>query len=373
MMSARRSVLAMTAILLSALWLSGQTPTVKTKTTAPSRTPRVENDVFWLPDATLTYEPRSRSFEIKAAGTVLSRGQGWEVQQVKPYLYHVRRASWTCYFWLINTARREVYVVWDGIFGGVGKKAMAAAPRETAGAREDMAVDVAGGTGDRVPERFTVHLAVAQLYFVPSTGDVRFGASGSTLSALDDWEARRVQEGLYHLRLKTWKNYFWKVDTGRLEAWRVRGTAAVFGKPGGEEAPLSVTIVKSSIPLSLALLRTALKAEERRKLEEIARLIILHQPIEEIKTLSAEFVRDYPDVDPEAAVKEISKTIELDPTVSNEIKALENEMEEVRNKRQEFQTMFENFDQKTNQLFNILSTVLKTMKEMQAAVSRNIL
>lgn len=45
----------------------------------------------------------------------------------------------------------------------------------------------------------------------------------------------------------------------------------------------------------------------------------------------------------------------------------------IRNKRQEFQTMFENFDQKANQLFNILSTVLKSVKEMESAVTRNLL
>jgi len=35
-------------------------------------------------------------------------------------------------------------------------------------------------------------------------------------------------------------------------------------------------------------------------------------------------------------------------------------------------TMFENFDQKINQLFDILSTVLKSMKEMESSVIRNI-
>jgi hypothetical protein len=42
------------------------------------------------------------------------------------------------------------------------------------------------------------------------------------------------------------------------------------------------------------------------------------------------------------------------------------------NKRQEYMTAFENFDQKTNQLFNILSTVQKNMKEMQTGVTQNI-
>ena len=51
---------------------------------------------------------------------------------------------------------------------------------------------------------------------------------------------------------------------------------------------------------------------------------------------------------------------------------LPTQMENVRNKRSEFQTMFENFDQKANQLFNILSTVLKTSNEMKSCVVRNI-
>ena len=36
-------------------------------------------------------------------------------------------------------------------------------------------------------------------------------------------------------------------------------------------------------------------------------------------------------------------------------------------------TAFENFDQKANQLFNILSTVMKNMKEMEMGVTRNLL
>ena len=67
-------------------------------------------------------------------------------------------------------------------------------------------------------------------------------------------------------------------------------------------------------------------------------------------------------VDPEAAVE----------TIAKQIKGLEAKMEEVKNKRQEMATAFENFDQKTNQLFNILSTVMKTMKEMQSGLARNI-
>jgi len=56
-----------------------------------------------------------------------------------------------------------------------------------------------------------------------------------------------------------------------------------------------------------------------------------------------------------------------------EIAEIETTMEDIRNRRQELATAFENFDQKANQLFNILSAVLKSIKEMKSGVSRNLL
>jgi hypothetical protein len=56
---------------------------------------------------------------------------------------------------------------------------------------------------------------------------------------------------------------------------------------------------------------------------------------------------------------------------------LENLWNEFSDKRpriqQKYFTAFENFDQKTNQIFNLLSTVLKSQKEMQAGIIRNII
>jgi hypothetical protein len=60
-------------------------------------------------------------------------------------------------------------------------------------------------------------------------------------------------------------------------------------------------------------------------------------------------------------------------TTAQALKIAAADMETVRNKRQEFMTMFENFDQKANQLFNIMSSVLKAMKEMESSIARNIL
>lgn len=48
-------------------------------------------------------------------------------------------------------------------------------------------------------------------------------------------------------------------------------------------------------------------------------------------------------------------------------------MESLMNRRQEATTAFANFDQKVNQLYNLLSTVMKNEKEMATSISRNIL
>ena len=59
--------------------------------------------------------------------------------------------------------------------------------------------------------------------------------------------------------------------------------------------------------------------------------------------------------------------------LSSIIKDLESEMQDVGNKRREATTAFENFDQKANQLLNILSTVMKSIHEMHSSVTRNML
>lgn len=55
------------------------------------------------------------------------------------------------------------------------------------------------------------------------------------------------------------------------------------------------------------------------------------------------------------------------------IKETESMQETLRNKRQTTVTAFQNFDQKWNQLFNMLTTVLKNKKDLEAGVTRNML
>jgi hypothetical protein len=362
-MPQKRVVLVFVLLFSVALFLSGQTAAVKPSPPRMAEIARVDNYIMRLPDAYIVYEPTTHSLQIAAMGMVLSYGEGWERRQVKPYLYHLRHSSWRNYFWKINTSRREVYLVWGGLFGGIGGKPGAGAPHEVDGAQEDLALEVTGGAQDQAPQRFLIRFSDAQLFFTPATGDLRLAAAGTTISPCDNWQALSLKDFLFHIRLKTWKGFYWKVNTSKLAAWRTSGAGAVFGKLGGEDTPLPLTMTRTSIPISLPRLRTVLTAAERAKLKEIAHLVASGRPIAEINKLSSDFVRQFPGVEPASAVGDLAE----------QIKTAENRMEEIRNKRQEAQTAFEGFDQKANQLFNMLSTIMKNMKETQQGIIRNMI
>jgi len=338
-----------------------QNPVARTTAVKAGKGLQVTNYVLRLPDAYIVYEPAQDVFQIAALGAVMSYGDGWERRQVKPYLFHIRHRAWKNHFWKVNTSRKEMYLVWGGIFGRIGTKPGAAAAIEVEGEREEITVDVVVEAGTQVPTRFFIRFAEADLFFDPVARDLRLAAAGMTLSPCDDWEACSLKDYLFHVRLKTWTGFYWKVNTGRMGVWKTTG--GDFCKLGGEDKELAVTMKSFQRPFSVARLRTAMAAAEKARLREIADMIEAGRPIAEINKASVEFVRTFPGVDVDAAVASIAE----------DIKGLEAATEDMKKKREEFQTSFENFDQKANQLFNILSTVLKNMKDTQSGIIRNIL
>ena len=59
--------------------------------------------------------------------------------------------------------------------------------------------------------------------------------------------------------------------------------------------------------------------------------------------------------------------------LNNAMKEIEAIQEQVRNKRQMASTAFQNFDQKANQQYNLLSSVMKAMNEMRKGTVRNMM
>jgi hypothetical protein len=79
-------------------------------------------------------------------------------------------------------------------------------------------------------------------------------------------------------------------------------------------------------------------------------------------------IRDYKlgSLDKDGKLPYTSEMKEVDRnSLNDQIKNVEADQETVRNKRQMASTAFQNFDQKSNQMYNMLASVIKTMQEMR--------
>ena len=81
------------------------------------------------------------------------------------------------------------------------------------------------------PTRFTLRFTDAYLVRTPSTRPVQIAGAGAVLSYGSDWEVRRVQPCIYHLRSMVWKTFFWEANTTTGRAYKVTG--GTFGRIGG--------------------------------------------------------------------------------------------------------------------------------------------
>ncbi len=320
----------------------------------------VENFILDLPDAYLVYQPAGDTLQIAAQNNVLSYGSDWERRQVKPYLFHLKHRSWRNFFWKVNTSRREVYLVWGGVFGSIGAQSGSQNYQEVSGEKTELILEVSESAATRPPERFFIRFGRAELFFNPAAGDLRLAAAGTTLSPCNDWESCTLKPFLYEIRLKTWKDFFWKVNTSKKQVWRCSGVP--FCQMGGSETLLAIAMRSFRTAFSISRLRTSFSAAESQRLQAIARLVVEGKPLADIIRVSNDFIKQSPGLDSVSAVQ----------SLSDKIKSLENQMETVKNKRQEAMTSFENIDQKANQLFNLLSTVLKNMKDTQSGIIRNL-
>lgn len=76
-------------------------------------------------------------------------------------------------------------------------------------------------------------------------------------------------------------------------------------------------------------------------------------------------------IEAEKGLLQLSQAIHDD--IRREIELISKQIKEAGDDQDKTKTAFEKFDQKSNQLFNILSTVMKSIKEMNNGVSRNLL
>lgn len=89
------------------------------------------------------------------------------------------------------------------------------------------------------PKQFFLDFVDAYLVYQPSTGTLQIATELMVLSYGGDWERKQLKPYLYHMRLKTWQGFYWKINTSRKEAYKVVGT---FGTMGGTETALKMGV-----------------------------------------------------------------------------------------------------------------------------------
>ncbi len=183
-------------------------------------------------DAYLVYVPSNKTLQVIAHGRALSYGSGWIVQQVQPYLYHMRLSTWQGFFWKINTSQKKVYKTTNGQFGtNVGHDTPM-----------NVSLDVVGGSNNVPPTRFFIRFNDAYLIYVIESQSIQIVAQNMVLSYASDWNKAQIYPYLFHIRLATWQGFFWKVNTSRKELIEVRNGTFGAIAPGTEVVlPISVT------------------------------------------------------------------------------------------------------------------------------------
>lgn len=89
------------------------------------------------------------------------------------------------------------------------------------------------GASENTPERFFLGFHDAYLVYVPDSGTLQIATVGNVISYGGDWEVRKLKPYLYHMRLRTWRDFFWKVNTSRKSVWQVTG--GTFGQLNGSD------------------------------------------------------------------------------------------------------------------------------------------
>jgi len=165
-----------------------------------------------MPETVLNFLPATYGFEIVCAGTLLSDGKDWKLCRMKPSIYHLKHVSWNDFFWEVDTVAREIYEIRGADFckkGGQDRSLK-------------IKVEVAGGSLQTPPSRFTLKLAQTQLRYEPGSKKFSLLAYGKPIYHQPFWWVCRRESYLFQFRYALWQGTFWQVDTIKKEVSLVR-------------------------------------------------------------------------------------------------------------------------------------------------------
>lgn len=166
-------------------------------------------------DATWVFFPSSKSFNLVAEGKTISHTTFWQTHQMGPHLYHLKSSGARTHFFILNSRTRKFFVAHGMTFG----------TNEDVGTTQlrHVIVNVVGGSKHTPPTRISMRLRRCALLLSPRTNGVDLKLSRDyVLDICRNWEMCRVTSNTYHVKSPLFKGYFWKVNTLRNKAYKVK-------------------------------------------------------------------------------------------------------------------------------------------------------
>ena len=152
------------------------------------------------------------SIGLGADGYDFSYYPNWRSIAIDSDTYLIQYKNWNGFYWKIDGKNNAVYKV-----SGSGEEKV-------------LIEDIIFTPTD------IVYLIFVSSYLEINTdsAEARLVFNGTELMSKDEFQVRKVSNGVFHLRCKIWDKFFWKIDTPQKKVYAV--TNGVFGKlPTGIE------------------------------------------------------------------------------------------------------------------------------------------
>ena len=155
-----------------------------------------------LAGSTLYYTPKTFDLKIRNAGLDISISKEWRKCQIRPYIFHLKHATWTNFFWEVNTDEKMVWKITGTKFckkGGVAEKL-------------NIKVFPEGGSTRVPPRRFMLVFGETKITFEPKNKKFNLFLGGSGVAYLPFWQTCKTSPLKYHFKYVTWDKDVWEVD-----------------------------------------------------------------------------------------------------------------------------------------------------------------
>jgi len=168
-----------------------------------------EEVVIHLSALDVVVNPSSGAGEVSTRGTPLDTAP-WQVRDVKPGIYHLRRKGWNERFWAVDTTAREAVEVVRARFGAAGASGTPLGVRVTSTSDGDIRLSFGSAAHPR-------------LTCATTTGLLSVTVTSHTLGDVSNWTVRQVKPHLIHLKHARWEDFFWSVNAASKRVTRISG------------------------------------------------------------------------------------------------------------------------------------------------------